>query len=144
MNVIYEFMKKKAILRATWIRHKLFIYCTDKLIENRNILSYLIKVITRAPYISLPAYWPTWNAGRLLNWLGFLGFWKIRWNLSLIHVISIFTMLTISHSPITKYNTKRKRVSRNMGLTFQITSKCKDHFATLTYKNAKNRYYCPE
>ena len=38
----------------------------------------------------------------------------------------------------------RERVSHNMGLTFQITSKCKDHFATLAYKNAKNRYYCPE
>ena len=52
-------------------------------------------------------------------------------------VISIFTMLTTSYSPIAKYNTKRKRVSHNMGLTFQITSKCKGHLATLTCKNAK-------
>ena len=54
-------------------------------------------------------------------------------------VISIFTMLTISYSPIAKYDTKRKRVSYNMGLTFQITSKCKGHLATLTYKNAKKQ-----
>ena len=57
-------------------------------------------------------------------------------------VISIFTMLAISSSPIIKYNTKRKRVYHNMGfhskfrfglklLTFQITSKWKGHFATL-------------
>ena len=26
-----------------------------------------------------------------------------------------------------------------MGLTFQITSKCKGHLATLTYKNAKKK-----
>ena len=30
-------------------------------------------------------------------------------------VISIFTMLAISSSPIIKYNTKRKRVYHNMG-----------------------------
>ena len=41
--------------------------------------------------------------------------------------------------PIAKYNTKRKRVSHNMGLTFQITSKCKGHLATLTCKNAKKQ-----
>ena len=42
-------------------------------------------------------------------------------------------------SPIAKYNTKRKRVSHSMGLTFQITSKCRGHLATLTYKNAKKQ-----
>ena len=81
---------------------------------------------------------------RLLNRLGFL--WKNPMILFFDScVISIFTMLTISYSPIAKYNTKRKRVSHNMGLTFQITSKCKGHLATLTCKNAKkNRYNCPE
>ena len=37
------------------IRQKPIIYCTDKPIENWNLLSYHIKVIARAPSIILPA-----------------------------------------------------------------------------------------